>query len=107
MPSPYEGLQHFAYDALAVSSSSVGFDSSDYSQSAGSALLATVKVEGAAVRYRLDGATTAPTASVGVPLEVGEVLEVWGSRDIQNIRFIRRDGVDATLNVDYYRASMR
>ena len=93
----YMPLDTFAFEALAVSTASVPFTAATRLN----AKLATVSVEGAAVRYRMDG--TDPTASVGTVLEPGDELIVWGGRDIQSIEFIRRDGTDATLNVHYAR----
>lgn len=86
------GPQHGSFEALSVSTAAVGFTAA----TVGNRAHAHVLVEDAAVRYRTDG--TDPTASVGTPLEVGDQLKLNNARDIANIRFIRRDGVDATLN---------
>lgn len=52
----------------------------------------------AAVRWRDDG--TAPTATVGIPLNVGDELDYDG--DASAIKFIRSGGADATLDISYY-----
>lgn len=49
------------------------------------------------VRWRDDG--TAPTASVGMPLAKGTMLQYDG--DLANIKFIEQTG-SAKLNVSYY-----
>lgn len=59
--------------------------------------MALVRVEGASVRYRDDG--TAPTASVGMNLNIGDVLKFDG--DLTKLRFIQQSAT-ATLNVIYY-----
>lgn len=67
---------------------------------AGTALMPTKAViipETQAVRWRDDG--TAPTASVGMPLAVGQPLEYDG--DLRKIRFIEQ-AASAKLSVSYY-----
>ena len=58
-------------------------------------------VEAAAVRFTLDDSN--PTASVGWPLEVTDTLTLTGFEEVKDIKFIRRDSVDATLTVFYGR----
>lgn len=58
-----------------------------------------IRVEGSAVRWRDDG--TAPTASVGVPLAVGEVLSYNGEPGLLKII---SQGSTATINISYYTA---
>ena len=98
----YHPLDGFAFEALAVSTTAVAFTAATYAPTTGTpAVMAKCSVETAAVRYRLDG--TDPTATVGEVLEPGDELAVWGTMDIRSIRFIRRDGVDATLSTHFYR----
>lgn len=61
------------------------------------ATMALIVPESQAVRWRDDG--TAPTASVGMPVAVGESLNYDG--DLSRIRFIQQ-AASATLNVSYY-----
>jgi hypothetical protein len=64
---------------------------------------ALIYVEGQAVRWRPDGATTAPTASVGMVMAVGSTtLLSWGQSALAAVRII---GVaaGAKVNVVYYR----
>lgn len=59
--------------------------------------VAFIVAESQAVRWRDDG--TAPTASVGMPLAVGEPFAYDG--DLTRIRFIEQTA-SATLNIAYY-----
>ena len=56
-------------------------------------------VKTAAIRFRSDG--TAPTAAVGHPLEVGDVLNFADGFDyrqfLTDLKLIRRDAVDAVV----------
>lgn len=62
---------------------------------------ALITCETAVVRFRLDG--TNPTASVGHELAVGDSLALDSNDQLLNARFIRRDGVSATLRCSYGR----
>lgn len=64
------------------------------------ATAAAIDCEGAAVRFREDGSTTAPTTSVGRRIAAGG-REVLG-RDLSRLRFIE-EAATAKLNVSYYR----
>lgn len=55
-------------------------------------------LETAQVRWRDDG--TAPTASVGKLLEIGQSFEYQG--DLSKIKFIRTGGTSGALPVTYY-----
>jgi hypothetical protein len=64
---------------------------------------ALVHVEAQAVRWRPDGATTAPTASVGMVLAAGSTtLFSYGQDALAACRFIEA-AVGAKMNVVYYR----
>ena len=65
---------------------------------------ALVSVESAAIRYRFDG--TAPTSSVGHPLNVGDSFTLEGLDDILNFKAIRDVAAtgDATITVTYVNA---
>lgn len=62
------------------------------------ATMALIESDTTAVHWRDDG--VAPTATVGMNLAAGELLEYTG--DLSAIRFIQ-SGVGAILNVSYYR----
>lgn len=59
---------------------------------------AVVRCATANVRWRDDG--TDPSATVGVPLNVGEELDYDGNP--AKIKFIRTGAADATLDISYY-----
>lgn len=61
------------------------------------ATMALIAPETQAVRWRDDG--TNPTASVGMPVAVGESLNYDG--DLSRIRFIEQTA-SAKLNISYY-----
>jgi len=64
-----------------------------------------IRAEAQALRYRLDGATTAPTSSVGMPLLVADapVLLQSGRISIAAIRFIEQTS-GGKLDVFFYQA---
>ncbi|MEE9149976.1 MAG: hypothetical protein V3U27_21570 [Candidatus Tectomicrobia bacterium] len=82
------------FESLTISSSAVSITATIIDQHHDDAL---ITVETAAVRFRIDG--TAPTATVGHVLEVGDILELRGVGEIGKFQAIRRDGSDATLRV--------
>lgn len=63
----------------------------------GGSTLAVIQCQGQPVRWRDDG--TAPTASVGMLMNVGDVLKYDGP--IDKLRFIET-AASATLNVAFY-----
>jgi hypothetical protein len=64
----------------------------------GTATVAFITVEGAAVRWRDDG--TAPTASIGMP--VGTGVQITYSGTLSAIQFIQQ-AASATLNISYFK----
>lgn len=82
-------------ETLIVSSAAVGLASLPNAAAPGYAL---IRVEGARVMYRDDG--TDPTAAIGQPLYDGDTFHYNGP--LADLRFIRRDGTDATLYITYY-----
>ena len=99
----YKPLDTFAFEQITVAGTSIGFTAATHAgpTTGGPAILATVNVEGAQVRYRLDA--TNPSATVGALFNDGDELLVWATMDIDSIQFIRTGGVSATLNVHYAR----
>ena len=87
--------QFFAGEALSVTTSSTSMTAATYSN----ANYATVHVQVAPVRFRLDA--TAPTATVGDILEVGDRLTLETADEIVRFRAIAKDGVSATLFCQY------
>lgn len=95
----------FAKESLTVSTSAVPLTATTYTPTGTSdiATLAVFVVEGCAVRAWPTG--TAPTATVGQKLNIGDVVTVYGRNDIVNFKAIRDTScaVDATLQVVYSR----
>lgn len=88
----YKGsLRPLGYQQITVLSAAVGL-----TVPAG-ARFATIVAEAQAVRWRDDG--TNPTASVGMSLAAGTILEYCG--DLSAIKFIEQTA-SAKLNVAYY-----
>lgn len=58
---------------------------------------AFITVETNAVRFRLDN--LAPTTTVGHPLEAGSILKLTSFKELDQVRFIRRDGADSILTI--------
>jgi len=63
----------------------------------GKPVFALIVAEGAPVRWRDD--STAPTATVGMPLAIGVPLQYDG--DLSKIKFIEQSA-SAKLNISYY-----
>lgn len=81
-----------SYEAITVSTSAVAITAAIYNTMRS----CSARVETDTVRVRLDG--TAPTSSVGIPMSVGDVIEI----DIyhaERARFIRSGSSDATVHV--------
>ena len=88
-------VEYFAYEDLSVGTSSIGFTATtflgaDYAQG---------RVEVGAIRFRLDAGTA--TASVGDTLEVGDRFTLESREEVARFRAIRRDGVSATVRVNF------
>lgn len=69
----------------------------------GNVTVAIIYVETAAIRWRDDG--TSPTASVGMIALPDSILHLENLGNLAAIKFIRRDGTNATLNISYYGVS--
>lgn len=66
-----------------------------------SANLALIQALDQNVRWRPDGTSTAPTASVGMQLEAGK--DIWYTGDLATLKFIEEVS-GAELNISYYTA---
>ena len=64
------------------------------------ATCAVITAEMTAVRYRDDG--TAPTASIGMPLAIGQVLEYGDT--LSALKFIAQSA-GGVIDISYYRAA--
>lgn len=89
----------FGYQQITDLSSAVGLTvpPTDNLGRVSTPITAIIRCEGQSIRWRDDG--TNPTASVGMPLNVGDVLEYDG--DLKSIKFIQQSA-SAKLNVSYY-----
>ena len=65
------------------------------------ATMALIQAEDQNVRWRPDGSSTAPTASVGIVLEAGK--DIFYTSDLSALRFIE-EATSAKLNVAFYDA---
>lgn len=62
---------------------------------------AIVSVEGQDVRYRVDGTTTAPTATEGSLLQVGDRWRIDSYDTLAAVKFIETTA-SANIRIDYY-----
>ena len=62
--------------------------------------MATIDVEGAALRFRVDG-VAAPSATVGRTANASDIIKLTDPSELANFRAIRRDGTNATIRVTY------
>lgn len=96
-PIPVEVDEDVVWDdneSITVSSTAVGLTESKAVAHA----VAFITVEAAAVRYWITGT---PTATAGHNLDPGDVLTLRGTHNLDQVSFIRRNGIDATLRVSY------
>lgn len=95
----------YAQESLTVSTAAVPFTVATYTLTGTSqvASRADFVVEGCAVRVWPTG--TAPTATVGQKLNIGDVVTVFGATSVANFKAIRDTScaVDATLQTVYSR----
>jgi len=60
---------------------------------------AQVKVETAAIRYRLDG--TDPATAEGVLVSAGDAFTIYGNDTLKNIKMVEATSTDSVINVSY------
>lgn len=92
----------YAYEAITVADTAIGFTSSNYMNSNASEVRASRAVctlETAQVRYRYDGGT--PTDAVGHVLNANDVVVIMGDDAIKNFKAIRTGGTSGSLKVTY------
>ena len=92
---PNTGINYTGFESITVSTSAVVL----VIGAQGGNTQAFITVEDAAVRFRLDG--VAPTSTVGHLLLEGDTLVLNDGATLSKVRFVRRDGLDATLQVSY------
>lgn len=92
----------FDSESLTVAATSVGFTAATYAPSGEPpAQKAVFYIETAQIRYWTDG--SAPTASVGIIGEVGDLIELEGSSDVAGFRGIRTGGTSGVLRTIFER----
>ena len=93
-------LQAVAYEHIDLTVVAKSLSSSVYAASGmQEPKCAVVYVSDGPIRYRADG--TAPTNLTGTPIGKDGSFAVWGSRDIQRIKFILKTSVAAAIDVEY------
>ena len=90
------GLVPFAHETLTVADTAVGLTSATYSD----ATRAEMTLETAQIRVWLDG--TAPTATVGMPIYVGDPIVLNSAAQIANFKAIRTNSTSGTLSIQYF-----
>lgn len=98
---PVAAISYLAFETVTVGATSIGFTNATIVETAGhpAATIATCRLETAEIRVRYDG--TAPTATVGMLLEVGDTMTVTGSDVLRNFRAIRTTAVSGVLDCHY------
>jgi hypothetical protein len=87
-----------SYEALTVADTAVGITATTYKPTGQPPMVrCTARLETAQIRMRDDG--TAPTAAVGTPIEIGDVLTFATAADAQRAKFIRTGATSGTLHV--------
>jgi len=90
----------YAYEQLTVADTAVPLTVATYLTGNFSPAVAVARLETAQIRYRDDG--TAPTATVGQPVDPGSALVLCGN-SVGAFKAIRTTGASGVLNISYYR----
>jgi hypothetical protein len=90
------GLTPFAYESVTIADSAIGLTSATYK----AATRAEMTLETAQIRIRSDG--TAPTASEGRPVGVGDDIILKSAGQIAAFEAIRTGGVSGVLKIEYF-----
>lgn len=85
----------YAFESVTVSGTAGGLTSATFD----SAVRATITIEDADIRFRLDG--TAPTALIGHYAKPGDIIELESPDELQRFSAIRTGGTSAVLRVTY------
>ena len=97
-------IQAFGFETITVAAAAGGIGptlATINPATKGYACRGVFTVETAQIRYRYDG--TAPSSTVGHILNAGDVLELEGIINLQNLLFIRTTGSSATVQATYER----
>lgn len=91
---------YLAYEQVTVANSSIGLTATKITPTGlPMATKASCRLETAEIRYVIDG--SAPTTTVGTPLEPGDVLDLDGHDVLVNFRAIRTGATSGVLNCSY------
>ncbi len=100
-----QDLTAFAYEAIPVSNTAIGFTTATYAPTTyGPAHRAFVTVETDQIRWTCDGSTT-PTNEIGHLANVGDAIEIEGIKNVANFKAIKVTN-NASLKVSYSRFRM-
>ena len=91
---------HSTFQALTIANASVGLAAATLASGGRQMNYCVGRLETAQVRYRDD--STAPTATVGTVIEVGDVWEAWNNDTARVVRFIRTGAPSGVLSVHCY-----
>jgi len=96
-------LKAFASETLTFDGTSKGFNAAIIAGSVerGHARRAMFRLENGQIRYTLDGVTT-PMATVGTPVNDGDVVTIDGADNVANFRAVRSGTQNGTAHVRYY-----
>jgi hypothetical protein len=91
----------YAQETITVSNTAIGFTSATTNPPNGrdKPYKAVFVVEGDQIRFRVDGGV--PTASIGTPANVGDVITITEQHDVENFKAIRVT-TDATIQPQYF-----
>lgn len=90
------GLTPFDHESITVADTAIGLTPATYA----AATRAEMTLETAQIRKWADG--TAPTASVGQIVEVGDVIVLNSAAQIAAFKAIRTGGASGVLRVEYF-----
>lgn len=102
-----EGVTSTGYESVTIDNTvgGVGLTSSQYTSASTNRIVADyaiVILETAKIRFTLDG-STAPTTTVGMPLEVGQGWILDGHDLLKNFKAIRTTDTSGVLKVLYFK----
>jgi hypothetical protein len=91
-----------SYEALTVAATAVGITETTFKPTGKAPMTAcSARLETAQIRLRDDG--TDPTAAVGMPVEVGDVITFATAADAARAKFIRTGATSGVLHVRCWR----
>lgn len=90
------------FETVTVADSAIGFSATTIRPASGTVMtVCTGKLETATIRYRVDG--TAPTATVGALVDIGDIVTIRGLAYLTEFRGIRTGGTSGSIDFHCYR----